>query len=117
MHARGPRTRKSCAEVSFSQRMSCSTSAFWESGFMAHCWGGVQVCRKGKRKLTKVDRKREVWNNYVSTERLFDLLKMQEKGVSPRDCNSSQSANTVYFTLQLQSATMICQADVLILFY
>lgn len=40
----------------------------------------VQVCRKGKRRLCRVDRKREGRNNYV---RLFDLQKMQEKGVSP----------------------------------
>lgn len=71
---------------------------------MAHCWGGVQVCRKGKRKLTKVDRKREVWNNYVSTERLFDLLKMQEKGVSPVTAilHSLQTLCTLLFSYNLQ---------------
>ena len=56
----------------------------WESGFMASinvCV--VQVCRKGKRGPSRADRKREGWNNYVSAQRLFDLLKVQEKGVSP----------------------------------
>lgn len=59
----------------------------WESGFMASinvCV--VQVCRKRKRGTSRVDRKREGWNNYVSAQRLFDLLKVQEKGVSPSDC-------------------------------
>lgn len=50
----------------------------------------VQVCRKGKRRPSRVDRKREGWNNYVSAHRLFDLLKMQEKGVSPSDCQYIQ---------------------------
>ena len=64
----------------------------WESGFTASikvracvcvCVCVVQVGWKGKRRLCRVDRKREGWNNYVSAQRLFDLLKMQEKGVSP----------------------------------
>lgn len=53
------------------------------------CGSGLSE-REEKRKPSRVDRKREGWNNYVSAHRLFDLLKVQEKGVSPSDCQYMQ---------------------------
>jgi len=110
--AETPRRLESCAEVNFRQRTSCSTWTFvsvWVHGFHERdcvfvCV--VQVCWKGKRKLTRTDRKREGWNNYVSTHRLFDL---QEKGVSPKTASGSRalcSASTTHYPVAVVKSNL-----------
>lgn len=55
------------------------------------CWEGFRSIGKGRKWGREI--REGGWNNYIRTRRLFDLVKMQEKGVSPLAASTSSASH------------------------